>query len=73
VHRDFLITLYFTCLKEDLEGGGEVLSDCCVGIFLEVLRKDKGIPVIIGTLAAMPAHCLRNESGGRLCYVSLFI
>ena len=57
---------------EDMEGGGEILSNCCVGTFLDVLRKDRGIPVIIRAPAEMPVDCLQNESGGRLCYVSLF-
>ena len=55
-----------------MEGGDEVWSDCCAGIFLEVLRKGPGIPVIIGGPAPMPADCFQNESGGSLCYVSLF-
>jgi len=55
-----------------MEGGGEVLSDCCAENFLEVLRKHMGIPVIIGATAAISAGCLQIEGGGRLGYVSLF-
>jgi len=70
--RERIWRLWHDLCVEDMEGGGEILSDCCAGIFLEVLRKHTGIPVIFCAPAAMSADCLQSESAGRLWYVSLF-